>query len=95
MKKWKRNILVLSAGLIAGIPAAGQSVLFVTNFDSGTIGECTTSGAVVNASLVTGLNRPTGIAVSGSNLFVVNRPHRQRVRKQPVRHAGHVRYLDE
>ena len=38
----------------------------------GTIGEYTTSGATVNASLVSGLNYPYGIAVSGSNLFVTN-----------------------
>ena len=36
------------------------------------IGEYTTSGAIVNPSLVSGLNGPFGIAVSGSNLFVVN-----------------------
>jgi len=37
------------------------SNLFVTS--SGRIGEYTTSGATVNASLITGLNSPTGIAV--------------------------------
>jgi hypothetical protein len=39
------------------------------------IGEYTTSGATVNASLVSFYNAPTlghGIAVSGSNLFVTN-----------------------
>ena len=34
------------------------------------IGEYTTSGATVNASLISGLNNPQGIAVSGSDLFV-------------------------
>jgi len=37
-----------------------------------TIGEYTTSGATVNASLISGLTGPDGIAVSGSDLFVVN-----------------------
>ena len=38
--------------------------LFVTNANNGTIGEYTTSGATVNASLITGLNGgPGGIAV--------------------------------
>ena len=49
------------------------SNLFVANYGSGTIGEYTTSGATVNAALVSGLNEPFGIAVSGSNLFVANR----------------------
>jgi hypothetical protein len=48
------------------------SDLFVTNTANGTIGEYTTSGATVNASLVSGLNSPIGIAVSGSDLFVTN-----------------------
>jgi hypothetical protein len=39
---------------------------------SGTIGEYTTAGATVNAALVSGLNTPQGLAVSGSDLFVVN-----------------------
>ncbi|HBZ72018.1 MAG TPA: hypothetical protein DEP35_20730 [Deltaproteobacteria bacterium] len=38
------------------------SNLFVVN-DAGTIGEYTTSGATVNASLITGLNNPVGIVV--------------------------------
>ena len=37
-----------------------------------TIAEYSTSGATVNPSLVGGLYRPDGIAVSGSDLFVVN-----------------------
>jgi len=48
-------------------------IIFVTSFTDGTIGEYTTSGATVNASLITGLSEPYGIAVSGSNLFVTNR----------------------
>jgi hypothetical protein len=35
-------------------------------------GEYTISGATVNASLISGLTGPEGIAVSGSYLFVVN-----------------------
>jgi hypothetical protein len=51
------------------------SSLFVTNAAWGTIGEYTTSGEVVNASLISGLGTPgslSSIAVSGANLFVVN-----------------------
>jgi hypothetical protein len=42
------------------------------NFFFGTVGEYTTSGATVNASLVPGLSGPFGIAVSGSDLFIMN-----------------------
>lgn len=43
-----------------------------TSPNTGFIGEYTTSGATVNAQLVTGLNGPQGLAISGSHLFVVN-----------------------
>ncbi len=49
---------------------SADSIIFVTNNGSGTIGKYTTLGATVNASLVSGLNDPTGIAESGGNLFV-------------------------
>jgi hypothetical protein len=51
--------------------AARADTIYVTNFSSGTVGEYTTSGATVNPSLISGLNHPGGIVVSGSNLFVV------------------------
>jgi len=71
-----RNIsivaLVLSVGAaLSPATARGQNI-FVVNNGAGTIGEYTSSGAVVNASLVSGLNGPWGIAVSGTNLFVTN-----------------------
>jgi hypothetical protein len=59
------------------MPATSRSdTLFVSNSGSpgitSRIGEYTTSGATVNASLInTGFNFAYGIAVSGSNLFVV------------------------
>jgi len=51
--------------------------LFVADSFNGRIDEYTTSGATVNASLITGLTGdnlygPQDIAVSGSNLFVTN-----------------------
>jgi len=49
--------------------------IFLTNGSgtttNGAIGVYTTSGATVNAALITGLTNPTGIAVSGSDVFVV------------------------
>ena len=44
--------------------------IFVANSGNGTIGEYTTSGATVNASLISGLTVPLGIAVSGGDIFV-------------------------
>ena len=46
--------------------------IFVTNFGTDTVGEYTTAGATVNASLISGFSFPEGIAVSGSDLFVAN-----------------------
>lgn len=44
-----------------------------TSAGNGGVGEYTTSGATVNASLITGLNGNLGdVAVSGNDIFVVN-----------------------
>ncbi len=49
-------------------------MIFVTNAFNNTIGEYNaTTGAVVNAALVSGLSFPFGIAAAGADLFVVNR----------------------
>ena len=53
------------------VTVAGSNV-YVTNESTGTIGEYTTGGATVNAALVSGLNSPFGLAVSGSDLWVAN-----------------------
>ncbi len=54
----------------AGVALSGND-LFVANEVSGTIGEYNaTTGAAINASLVTGLDFPEGIAISGNDLFV-------------------------
>ena len=44
--------------------------IYVAKYNSGTIGEYTISGQTVNASLISGLIDPTGITISGDNLFV-------------------------
>jgi hypothetical protein len=53
-----------------------DNILFVASFDpstgNGEIREYTASGATINASLMSGLPYPFGIAVSGSDLFVAN-----------------------
>jgi hypothetical protein len=53
--------------------AVSGSDLFVVNGSTNTVGEYTTSGATVNASLVTGLGAaPDSIAISGNTLYVTN-----------------------
>ena len=52
--------------------AARADLIFVANASAGTIGEYTSTGAAVNPALISGLNFPVGIAVSGSDLFVAN-----------------------
>jgi hypothetical protein len=42
--------------------------LFVTNFQTGTIGEYTTWGATVNPVLISGLNQPVDIAVVSASV---------------------------
>ena len=53
-----------------GIVQSGTN-LFVTDYGRGTIGEYTTSGDTVNPSLISGLNLPLSLGISGSDLFVV------------------------
>ena len=65
--------LALALGVLVSARAtqAGAAV-FVANTDSGTVGEYTTSGAPINASVITGLSNPEGMALDGSDLFVAN-----------------------
>jgi hypothetical protein len=71
------NIRLIVSSLAAcaalcAMPGTTRAQIFVANFGAGTIGEYTTSGATVNAALISGLNGPFGIAVSGGNLFVTS-----------------------
>jgi hypothetical protein len=61
----------IALAFVSGVTSGtAHAQIFVANSGNGTIGEYTTSGATVNASLITGLNKIQGIAVSGSDLFV-------------------------
>lgn len=65
--------LVLMCSLAVTLKAQN---IYVT-IGNGTLGEYTTSGATVNASLISGLGYPgapglDGVAVSGNNLFLAN-----------------------
>jgi hypothetical protein len=55
----------------------------VINPSTDGVGEYTTSGVTINASLISGLNGPVGIAVSGSDIFVTTHPAN-------TKHAGTV-----
>jgi len=59
--------------LLAMPGPAHCGIIFVADSSNNTIGEYNaTTGAAINASLIKGLNRPNGIALSGGHLFVTN-----------------------
>ncbi len=55
-------------GIILGVGAPAQ--IFVVNHGSGTIGKYDMSGATINASFISGLSSPTGIAFAGDFMYV-------------------------
>jgi hypothetical protein len=69
------NPALISLNAPSGIAISGSFLFVSGNIDvsptNGTIGVYTTSGDPVNPALISGLDFPVGIAVSGSNLFVV------------------------
>ena len=67
------NADLISTGLAnpVGIAVSGSD-LYISSGTPGVVGEYTTSGGTVNASLITGLNSPAGLAISGGDLFVAN-----------------------
>ncbi len=70
----KPNMVNFTVALLIALITTGASgqAIFVTDYNQGTIGEYTTSGIPINASLVQGLTQPAGLAVSGSDIFVAN-----------------------
>jgi hypothetical protein len=65
--------LALALGVLASAVGTQASAdIFVANVNDGTVGEYTTSGATVNASLIGGLAQPEGMALQGSDLYVAN-----------------------
>lgn len=63
-------IILFNMSAVGSSSYAESLPLYITG--AGAIGAYTTSGAVVNSSLVGGLADPYGLAVSGSDLFVSN-----------------------
>lgn len=62
---------LLSNGNPAELATDGTN-LFVTYFNFGVVGKYTTTGGIVNPSLVSGLTNPNCLAISGTNLFVAD-----------------------
>ena len=62
--------LALAFACVSDGLARGQ--IFVSDWSNGQVGEWTTSGSSVNASLITGLSQPDGIAESDGYLYVAN-----------------------
>jgi WD40 repeat protein len=64
--------LIAGAGLLA-VPKRADAQLYVTQVQAGTVGEYNaTTGAVINASFITGLSAPNALLLSGSDLLVAN-----------------------
>jgi hypothetical protein len=72
--------LVLLAGVLS--PGTARGDIFVSSFD-GRVGAYTNSGGVVNASLLSGLSVPYGIAVSGSDMYIAENG-KQRIGKYTI-----------
>src|ERR1019366_6675872 len=72
MKSKLSSLVVTGLTICAALWAMPETVngqIYVANMGIGTIGEYTTAGATVNASLVSGLDQPFGLAVSGGKIF--------------------------
>jgi Ca2+-binding RTX toxin-like protein len=63
---------IAASGSDLFVASTGPADSATNQFDEGAIGEYSTAGAIVNAALVSGLDGPVGIAVSGSELFVTS-----------------------
>jgi hypothetical protein len=78
MKTRIRSLGVIGLTICAALwvmSVTAHAQIYVVNANlglSGTIGEYNLDGTTVNASLVSGLNAPEGLAMSGGDLFVVN-----------------------
>jgi MYXO-CTERM domain-containing protein len=66
--------LTLICNLAATLKAQNIYVEFANfeNYGSGAIGEYGLNGSTVNASLISGLDDPQGLAISGNDLFFAN-----------------------
>jgi hypothetical protein len=76
----KRSAGYLLDQLEPRVLLSGQPLFFTVQPEDGSAGsvaEYSEGGGVINASLITGLTDPHGLAVSGSHLFVTNNNNTQ------------------
>jgi hypothetical protein len=64
--------LALAIALFS-MPRLALGQMFLAEFDANKVGEFTTSGATINGSLITEASEPYNMAVSGNDIFIVNR----------------------
>jgi hypothetical protein len=79
MGEYTTSGATVNSALVSGSGLAGPQALavasgnlFVANYGTGAMSEYTTSGTTVSTALITGFSDPRGIAVLGSDLFVIN-----------------------
>jgi len=77
MKTFNTTSKKLFGGLCAALLglcsiSVAHAQIFVTNYSSNAIGEYNLDGTTINASLVSGLDGPEGLALSGNDLYVAN-----------------------
>ena len=72
MKSTYARLFISFAAALWAMPVLAGEIFVTQDYGGpGVVGEYATSGATVNASLVTGLDNPGGIAVSGSDVYVL------------------------
>src|SRR5271166_6737806 len=66
------SMLLVGMAALWAIPRSARGQIYVSNgFDR--VGKYdATTGAAINANFITGLSQPTGLALSGNNLFVAD-----------------------
>ena len=62
------SLCAILLALLSSSTALADNIFVANGISGGTIGEYTTSGATVNAALISGLNTPTGIAIIPSTV---------------------------
>ena len=64
------TVIICGFAFWTGAESSRAQNIFVTNNGNGTVGEYATSGAAVNAALISGLSAPSGIVVSDGFIYI-------------------------
>lgn len=64
------SLLLLLLGTLLAAQAHGQ--IYVSDYINGTVGEYHLDGTAISASLIAGLHEPTGLTLSGNDLYVIS-----------------------